>query len=342
MAKDKQKRSRKEIAGIIIFWLIIAICISVLLIVAFSRQLFGDQVGDYLLGKDIPNGFVLLGNFFAEKAGSLLLTVISVCFCLVLYFVITLVIRASFKRGARQKTIRSLLISLTKYLIIVLAICLVLGSWGVNVAGIFAGVGVLTLIIGLGCKTLVNDVVSGFFIVVDNYYEVGDRVTIDGFTGDIESVGLRTTKIKSWDGNIKCINNSLITTVINLSKIQSVAIVKIELSYNEDIRRAESIIYKNLEKIKNNIPEITGNLKYAGVDSFDDCGLVLMFFADCNEFNRVPVQRALLRELWILFEEEGLIVPYQQIVVNPPDPDNRPRATQEDIELSYKLRHPEK
>lgn len=336
----KKKLTKKQIASIIVFWGIVVLFLAGLFVLAFSRQIFGNEVGDALLGPDVENGFILVGNFFVSKAGALLLSVITIFVCVILYFILVYIIKRFLRKTPRKKTIASLLSSLVKYLVVVLAICIVLGCWGVNVAGIFAGVGVLALIIGLGCKTLVNDIVSGFFIVVDSYFEVGERVIIDGFTGTIDSVGLRTTKIISWDGNIKCINNSFISTVVNLSRLNSVAIVYISLSLNEDIRRAEAVIYKNLERIKQQVPQITNGPTYNGVDAINNNGLSLMFIADCNEFDRFAVQRGMLRELAIIFKENNLLIPYQQIVVNPQDPTDRPKATKEDIEDSYKLRHP--
>lgn len=338
----KTKRTKKQIAKIIAGVVTGVICIVLLLLAAFSRQLFGDEVGDLILGKGVDNGFILIGNFIMDKAGSLALSALSILFCLILYLVLNIIIKASFKKTPRRLTIGSLLKSLVKYLIVVLGICLVLGSWKVNVAAIFAGVGVLTLVIGLGCKSLVNDIVSGFFIVVDNYFQVGDKVTIDGFTGIIDSVGLRATKIKSWDGNIKSINNSIIVSVVNLSCCDSVACVKIDISFNEDLVRAEAIIAKNLDKIRESIPSIIGPISYGGVDALDDCGVLLAFTAPCKESNRVKTQRELLRALYLLFTENDLIIPFKQIVVNEPDPTGKPRSNENDVAISRELRYPSK
>ena len=111
------------------------------------------------------------------------------------------------------------------YLAIGLAIVLVI--WGVDVTGIVASLGILTLIIGLGCQSLIQDVVSGLFIVFDDYFSVGDMVIIDGFRGYVSEIGLRSVKIDDRVGDIKTITNSNIGTCVNLSREDNMITVNI-------------------------------------------------------------------------------------------------------------------
>ena len=336
-AVEETKKPDKKVNIKKIVWSTIGILFLVggLLLFIFCRQLFGDEVGDTVLGKDVKNGLIAIGVFFTSNAGALLYSLIIIGILSFITIIIHTIINIVMRHTARSRTIGSLLKSLVKYLAIVLGICFVLAIWGVNVVGIFAGVGVLGLIIGLGCKTLVNDIVSGFFIVVDNYFQVGEKVEIDGFTGNISNIGLRTTKIKSWDGNVKSINNSLITSVINYSRFQSIAKVQIDVSYNEDLRHVEGLLLKNLPIIRKRIPELEGDITYEGVDSFSNCGLCLLFNAKVNESNRVVASRKLLRELYLFFTDNNIIIPYQQIVVNAPDPTDTLKATSEDLKYVH-------
>lgn len=339
MEKDISKKPTIKSRIIRLIWLIIFLTLLIggLLMLIFCRQIFGNEIGDQILGKDVPNGFVALGNFFAANAYALLLTLITITLLFVVYFVIYFIITVTTRKTPRSRTIGSLLKSLIKYLAVVLGICLVLGIWGVNVAAIFASLGVVALIIGIGCKTLVNDIVSGFFIVVDNYFQVGDKVTIDGFTGNVVAIGLRTTKIRDWTGNLKCINNSLITSVVNLSRYNSYAEVCIDISFNEDLKRVEAIIIDNLPKIKERCPEILEGPFYKGVSELDECGVKLIFHAYVKEGDRISSQRKLLRELYLMCAENDIIIPFKQVVVNQPDPVNRKKATKQEIEASDKL-----
>ena len=327
---EQDEEKKKKISKIIFITVSVGLFLIAALLIIFSRQLFGDQIGDMLLGKDVENGFVAMGYFFANNAANFLWSLLVLAILVFSGNLLFIIINLLCNKSARAKTIGSLLKSLTKYLLIVVGICSILGVWGVNVAAIFAGVGILALIIGLGCKSLVNDIVSGFFIVVDNYFQVGDKVTIDGFTGTVETIGLRTTKIKDWMGNLKSINNSLITTVVNLSRYDSYASVKIDISFNEDLERVEAIITNNLEYLKEKIPTILETPTYVGVTEMDDCGLALMVNAYCHEKDRVSTSRKLLRELYLLFVKNDVIIPFKQVVVNPPDSLDRPKATTKD------------
>lgn len=331
MTMDKTKKFR-------IKQLITFICITILLFTLFflyvyCRQIFGDEAGDALLGKGVENGYVAMGAFFTDNATKIVWSIISIVIVIFLEYICFFIVNLCFKKTARKRTIGSLLRSLIKYTSVIVIIFTILGIWGVNVAAIVASLGVVALIIGIGCKTLVNDIVSGFFIVVDNYFQVGDKVVIDGFEGFIETIGLRTTKIKDWLGNLKSINNSLITSVVNLSRYTSIAEVTIDISFNEDLRRVEAILAENLPIIKERIVELE-DLTYAGVKALDDCGVQLYFLGRVNEVARPPVQRKILRELYLLFAEKDVIIPFNQLVVNGPDPVGKPRATKQDIEAS--------
>lgn len=331
---ELKEAKRKKIKKII--WIVIG---TIVLLTTFSlylgcRQIFGDEVGDAVLGKDVANGFIAIGNFFYVNAAAILYSLLTIGILIFVTFILTILINLIFRKTPRSRTIGSLLKSLVKYVNVIIGVCAILAIFGVNVYGIIAGLGIVGLIIGLGCKTLVNDIVSGFFIVVDNYFQVGEKIIVDGFTGHVLNIGLRTTKIKSWDGNIKCINNSLITSIVNLSRYGSKAMVKIDISFNEDLRRVEAIILRNLDDISKKIPELKSPLTYSGVDCLDDCGVCLAFCADVDEGNRVTSCRKITRELYLLFTDNDIIIPFKQLVINAPDPINKPRATKEDLELS--------
>ena len=205
-----------------------------------------------------------------------------------------------------------------------------------NVASIVASLGVLTLIIGLGCQTLINDVVAGLFVVIDDFYDVGDIVIIDGFRGVVTEIGLKSTKLKDDGGNIKAINNSQITTVTNLTREPSLITVSIGASYNEDVNHVEAVIAKELPKIKDKIPALISGPTYRGIKGFDDAAVEYFFIATCPEENRFQTTRDLNRELYLMFVENDITIPYNQIVVNPPDP-QKEKASEEEKKIAAKL-----
>lgn len=331
---------RKKIGKIIASSIVVLVAIFGLLVIAFARQLFGDKVGDALFGEGVPNGFVALGNILYENISNVISTLVAICVIIVISSILGIILALTLRKNAKAKTVGSLLQSLLKYVSVIVAIFVILGIWGVNVAAILASIGVIALIITLGCKTLINDIVSGFFIVVDDYYKVGDRITVDGFTGDVISVGLRATKIMSWDGNIKSINNSSITTIVNLSEKESYALVYYDISYDEDLRRVEAVIARNLGSLKAKIPQIIEGPFYKGIDEFESSNIRLFFYATCSEFDKYPIQRALRREIYLMFKDNNVDFSYNQLVVSNPEERKIDYATEEDKEISNKLMHP--
>ena len=236
----------------------------------------------------------------------------------------------------KAKTISSLVRSLIKYIAIIVAICAVLILWGVDVIGIIAGVGVLTLIIGLGCQSLIQDVVSGIFIVFDDYFAVGDTVIIDGFRGTIVEVGLKTTKLQDFGGNIKSITNSSINTVVNMSRLRSVVSVTLSVSYNEDVERVEALIINEIEELKTKIPNIIEGPWYKGIDNITASSIDFLVLCFVEEDNRFQVTRDLKREFYLLFKKNNVQIPYTQVTINPEDDKQREKASPEEVAIALK------
>ena len=333
----KKKTKAKKVA----FWIwtfFFLISIGLMAMLIYCRQIFGDELGDKILGSGVDNGWAWLGNAMGASGIPWLMTFIVVVITFVLVFVSTAIVRGCTSGGGKKaQTVGSLICSLIKYIAILVAIGFILAVWGVDVAGILAGVSILTLIVGLGCQSLIQDVVSGLFIVFDDYFAVGDVVIIDGFRGTVSEVGLKTTKLIDAGHNIKSISNSSISSVVNLSRGDSLVSVTMDSSYNEDIERVEAIIAQNLPTIGKKIPAITQGPYYKGIANFDDGGISFQVVAFCGEGDRFQVTRDLNRELYLLFQQNDILIPYQQIVVNPPDPTDRPKANPDQVKKSKEV-----
>ena len=335
MSKWKSRKLGNRVFFVMrILFLVIGLVFFVLFL--FGRQVFGGDFADEVFGPG-KNGWDILWDGIVGTWNSWLLTLIALAVASVFSMIFDFVIRVVTPKTRRSKTIVSLVRSLTHYAVVIVTAGVILSAWGVNVAGIVAGVGILTLVIGLGCQSLVQDVVSGLFIVFDDYYAVGDTVIIDGFRGTVTYVGLRTTKLEDAGGNIKSINNSAISTVANLARLDSLAKAEIDASYNEDVRRVEAVIANNLEAIRKKIPAITEGPCYKGISQFGDAGITYLVLAKCKEADRFQVQRDLNRELYLLFVENDILVPYNQLTINPADPTDRPAPTAADIKAAQKV-----
>ena len=219
----------------------------------------------------------------------------------------------------RGKTIVKLLNSSIKYLIVIIAFMLILNAWGVDTRTLLASAGILSLVIGLGAQSLISDIIAGMFIVFEGEYQVGDIVIIDGWRGTVDEIGIRTTKLIDWQGNIKIINNSQISTVINQSKELSVTNCVVAISYNESIQKVELVIKNNIDRIRQAIPEIIDGPYYKGVDSLGESSVNLLFIATVKECDYYVVQRALNREIKLIFDENDITIPFPQITINQPD-----------------------
>ena len=332
------KKSGGQKASFIASIVILLISITAVIIWVYCRQIFGDELGNALLGSyenengDIvyfTNGWHLIGYKMSSSLFSWVASLFIIAIAITVIFIANVLIHLfTNKKSRKSQTIGSLTRSLIKYFGIIIAIGFILAVWGVDVAGIVAGVGVLTLIVGLGCQSLIQDVISGLFIVFDDYFAVGDMVIIDGFRGTIIEVGLKTTKLQDAGGNIKSISNSQIATVVNLSRLDSMVTVTIPCAYEEDIVRVEGIIAEGMEEIKNKIPNITDGPYYKGIDAISASSIDFLVLAFCKESNRFQVTRDIKRELILLFRENNVIIPYTQIAVNKENPHDRPTASE--------------
>ena len=181
----------------------------------------------------------------------------------------------------------------------------------------FAGVGVLALIIGFGAQSMVSDLVTGVFVVLEGQFNVGDIIEVGGYRGMVESIGIRTTTVRDIGNNVKIINNSDLRNVLNRSLSVSVASTTVSVSYDTDLEKAEAVIADLLPKVKEKYPEIFSAVpEYIGVDNLGESGVELKFIAKVSEQNIYTAPRLLNREIKICFDKEGIEIPFNQIVVH--------------------------
>ena len=331
----KRKKSVQKVGFIISVSLLLASLFIIFFLA--DLRLFGlDELADSLYGTGVENGWVSMGNALASSRLNWVFTALTVFLTFIFIFICNFITHLFDNKTRKAKTIASLIRSLVKYIVIIAAICFILYGWGVNIAGILAGVGVVTLIVGLGCQSLIQDVVSGIFIVFDDYLAVGDTVIVDGFRGTVVEVGLKTTKLQDYGGNIKSITNSSITTVVNMARLRSVASVTLSVSYNEDVERVEAIILKEIEELKTKVPNIIEGPFYKGIDSIGASSINFLVHAFCEEGNRFQVTRDMNREFYLCFKKHNIQIPYNQVTVNPEDEKQRPKATEEEKLLAVK------
>ncbi len=216
----------------------------------------------------------------------------------------------------KGKAIVSLICSFIKYVAVVVVIFFILSAFGVDTDALIAGIGILSLIVGLAIQPLLQDIIAGVFIVFEKTFDVGDVVVVDGFRGTVTEVGIRTTKIKDAGGDIKVINNSDVRTLINMTNDLSVAISEVDIEYGESLERVEQVIEGNLALIREKIPAIVDGPYYSGVVALGTNGVTLRLIAQCKEEAKFQTQRDLNRQIKLIFDENGINIPFAQVVVH--------------------------
>ena len=234
---------------------------------------------------------------------------------LILTIVLTVLYRI-FKKNSREITVIRLVGSILKVVTIAVIVIMVLAVWGINTTALITGAGVLTLVVGLGMQSLIGDVVAGLFIVFENEFNVGDIVTIGDFRGTVVEIGIRTTKLEAL-GNIKIINNSDIRGVLNQTLKPSTAVSLIDIEYGDSLPKVEKIIEENLSSLE--IEGALDKVSYNGVATLGASGVTLHFSVSCLEGDIFAVQRRLNGALKQMFDENGIGIPFNQLVVHMQD-----------------------
>ena len=220
-------------------------------------------------------------------------------------------------RSSRTQTAASLLVSLIKYAAVLTCIIWGLSLAGVNITGIFASLGIVSLIIGFGAQSLIEDIVTGIFIIFEGQYSVGDVIVLDDFRGIVRRIGVRTTSIEDAGGNLKIINNSDIRNLQNRSANESVAVCDFGVPYSAPLEKIEEVIRAELEGMwKRNEALFLHIPEYRGVQSLGESAVILRVIAYTDETNIFDANRALNREVKLLLDRKGIEIPFPQIVVH--------------------------
>ena len=256
-------------------------------------------------------------NALASLVPSILTSLTAIIGGYVFVWLVGLLIGAILKKVSNKvKTVLTLTRSIIKWMVIIVVIIIILQAFGVDIATLLAGLGILALIVGLGAQQIIADILAGFFIVFESEFSVGDIVTIDGWRGTVTDIGIRVTKLIDASGNVKIVNNSDIRSVVNLTAEYSVAFVTVSIDYGEDLNKVELVIRDNLDKIKNNIPAIVDGPYYKGVTELGASSVDLMFVATCKEDDIYQVKRDINRELFLLFNDYGITIPFTQVTIS--------------------------
>ena len=348
-----KKEKGKITAGKIIPWVLYAILMGgVITIFVFWKEIYGIShinpvtkalEWDYTpFFAQIVSDNTALQTLYSEGVPGFLKCIVILGIAITIGIVLHYLGKVRKLGSQKTTTIFILVVNFLKWVVVIGAIFMILSACGLRSEFSAAGAGIVALIIGLGSQSLVADILAGIFIVFEGDYQVGDIVILDGWRGEIQAIGVRTTKLIDAGGNIKIVNNSDIRSIINQTKELSIAKCYVSTKYEDRIENIEAVIADNIESIGKKIPAIVEGPFYKGVAELGANSVDLLFVAKCKEEDIYQVQRDLNREIKILFDDNNIGIPFPQIVVHKGEDDVKQTVTKKTIQKAEEFAEEQK
>jgi small conductance mechanosensitive channel len=308
---NENKRKRRH--GKLVFFWVFVIFATLFLAFGFTAPYIFRDTNHWTYEYFVTNTVNIrnVGQFFRDKLPVIFQSImIVIVFGIVINLVVYSIMKMSIK-NKRTKTVAGMVGSFTRYIGYFFMIISVLRVWGVNTAAILSGAAIFSAVIAFGAQSLVSDILAGIFMVFENNFAVGDIITIEGigdnnFRGYVENIGIRTTQIRAELGEVMIIANSQMKKIVNQSIHRCGIICAVTVDHGENTDKIEKIVGSNIMSIAEKIPEITEEPTYLGVSEITQNGIVLKFFAKCDESMRYRVTRRLTQEIKILFNRHNI------------------------------------
>jgi len=232
------------------------------------------------------------------------------------------------ERAKRARTLGSVINKVVTITLSSVALLMVLTAFGLNIAPVLTGAGILGLAVGFGAQTLVRDVISGFFLILEDQVRVGDVAAINGTGGLVEAINLRTIVLRDSEGTVHVFPNGAIQTLANRSKDFSYYVIDLGISYREDPDHVADLLRRigaEMQADQKYAPFILEPVEILGVDSFGDWSMVLKMRIKTVPMKQWDVGREFRKRLRRLFEQEGIEVPFPERVVKVREDHDKPR-----------------
>ncbi|MEZ4798687.1 MAG: mechanosensitive ion channel family protein [Flavobacteriales bacterium] len=204
-----------------------------------------------------------------------------------------------------------------------MVILMILQELGVPIGPIIAGAGIIGIAVGFGGQYLIKDIISGFFIILENQYRIGDVIRVADVSGGVEDISLRMTTLRDLDGTVHHVPHGEITKVSNMTKYFSRININIGVSYNAKLEHVIEVV----NRVGNELAEdpewkevITSPPQFLRVDEFADSSVVVKILGETKSSEQWRAAGELRKRLKIAFDNEGIEIPFPQVVVNQPAP----------------------
>ena len=220
--------------------------------------------------------------------------------------------------ASQSQRARTLLPLIRKVILVALTVVVgltVLSELGINIAPLLAGAGVVGLAVGFGAQTLVRDIITGLFILIEDTISVGDYVTLAGHGGTVEALSIRSIRMRDPSGTVHTIPFSDVTTVINYTREFAFAVLEIGVAYKENVDRVTQVIEEVGQELRQDPDQqvhILDDLQVQGLDRFDDSAVIIKARIKTAPGMQWAIRRAFNRLLKRRFDAEGIEIPFPQ------------------------------
>ncbi|MCW3788202.1 mechanosensitive ion channel family protein [Plebeiibacterium sediminum] len=218
----------------------------------------------------------------------------------------------------RINTLMGIIRGVVKIILIVTYAIIVLEKLGLNIAPILASAGIIGLAVGFGAQELVRDVISGFFILLEDQIRTGDVAIINGTEGWVEKIELRTITLRDISGIVHIFQNGKINTLSNRTKEWSAAVFDVGVAYKEDVSEVMSIIKEVGDELKSDVVfqnKIIEPIEILGLDQFADSALVIKARIKTKPSQQWAVKREFNKRLKISFDERKIEIPFPHTTI---------------------------
>jgi small conductance mechanosensitive channel len=233
------------------------------------------------------------------------------------------------ERRKRARTIGNLVQNLASAVIYSIAGLMILHELDIDIRPVLTGAGIIGVAVGFGAQTLVRDIISGFFVILEDQVRVGDTAVINNVTGTVEEINLRTILLRDGEGTLHVFPNGAVTTLANRTRGFAFAVVNIGVSYEEDIDRVIALLHGVGDELTSDEAfraVVLGPLEILGVEALTDTQVTIQVRIKTLPLKHMDVARELRRRVKRIFDTEGIRIPYRQITMQVALPEKGPGA----------------
>ena len=215
----------------------------------------------------------------------------------------------------KARTLSALLNSVIRYAVFFIVALILLDIFGIQTAPILASAGILGLAIGFGAQNLVKDVITGFFLILEDQFSLGDYIETAGVDGTVEEIGFRTTKIRDFGGQLHIIPNGLIDKVTNYVTGNMRVLVEVQVSYKENLEKVLSVLDDMCVQAASESEVITDGPRVLGVTDLADSGVKILLWAKTKPMEQWGVTREIRRRAKEALDAAGIEIPFPHMVI---------------------------